>query len=221
MSPVAPASRTTLARGKDRAAYDTDTITSILDASFLCHVGYTLDGTAHVIPTAYLRINDAIYLHGHLKNQMMNSILDGQTTCISVTILDGLVLARSGFHHSVNYRSVTLFGEAQKVDNEEKVAILDRLVNHLVPERAARLRVHSTQELNATLVVRIPIDEAAAKIRRGPPIDAEKDYDTDIWAGVVNINTVMAEVERCPRLDESVQTPEHVTQFLKQGRLFK
>ena len=221
MPPIAPANRTTLARGKDRAAYDENTITSILDASFLCHVGYSLDGVAHVIPTAYVRIDNAIYLHGHLKNQMMNAILDGQTSCVCVTLLDGLVLARSGFHHSVNYRSVTLFGKAQKVDDNEKVELLDTLLNHLVPGRAPHLRAHSQQELNATLVVRIPIDEAAAKIRKGPPIEAEKDYETDIWAGVVNVDTVLGDVEGCPRLADSVQTPEHISRFLENDNLFK
>ncbi|MDA1372712.1 MAG: pyridoxamine 5'-phosphate oxidase family protein [Proteobacteria bacterium] len=221
MPPIAPATRTTLARGKDRAAYDADSINSILDASFLCHVGFIVDGEARVIPTAYVRIDDAIYLHGHLKNQMMNALLDGQIACISVTLLDGLVLARSGFHHSVNYRSVTLFGRAELVPADKKVAKLDTMVNHLVPGRAPHLREHTQQELNATLVVRIPIDEAAAKIRLGPPIDADKDYDTDIWAGVVKVETVLGEIDPCPRLKDTVQAPEHVLKFHEQGKLFQ
>ncbi|MCG8412988.1 MAG: pyridoxamine 5'-phosphate oxidase family protein, partial [Pseudomonadales bacterium] len=212
--------RTRLIRGKDRAHYEKDSVYSVLDAGFLCHVGYVVDSEPRVLPTAYVRVGDAIYLHGHLKNQMMNALLDGQTASLCVTHLDGLVLARSGFHHSVNYRSVTLFGKAEKVADEDKEALLDKLVNHLVPNRAPELRKHTPQELNATLVLRIPIDEAAAKIRTGPPIDAEKDYDTDIWAGVINVQTVMSDINNCPRLDQSIETPEHVEELVKKRVLF-
>ena len=221
MSPVAPAGKTRIVRGDNRAAYESDDIKSILDAGFLCHVAYVIDGEARVLPTAYVRIDGAVYLHGHLKNQMMNALLDGQTAGVCVTLLDGLVLARSGFKHSVNYRSVTLFGKAEKVADKDKNEILDRMINHLVPNRASELRPATPQELNATLVLRIPIDEAAAKIRNGPPLDAEKDYDTDLWAGVVNVETVLGNIERCPRLDDSVQTPNHVLDFMEQGGLFK
>ncbi len=220
MPPIAPATRTRIVRGDKRADYDAKSIEAELDSSFLCHVGFTIDAEARVLPTAYVRIGDAIYLHGHLKNQMLNALLDGQTVCVCVTLLDDLVLARSGFHHSVNYRSVTLFGTAEQIIGDEKVEKLDLLLNHMVPDRAGHLRVHTQKELNATLVVKIPIDEAAAKIRTGPPIDAEKDYETDIWAGVIPIDTVMGNIERCPRLDESVPTPEHVLQFLEKGKLF-
>ncbi len=221
MTESANGPRTKLVRGKDRAHYEKDSIYNVLDAGFLCHVGYVVDGEARVLPTAYVRIDDAIYLHGHLKNQMMNALLDGQLASICVTHLDGLVLARSGFHHSVNYRSVTLFGRAEKVADEEKEPLLDQLVNHLVADRAPELRKHTPQELNATLVLRIPIDEAAAKIRTGPPIDAEKDYESDIWAGVINVQTVMTDIDRCPRLPDTVATPEHVEEFLQTEVLFK
>lgn len=220
MTDTIQGSRSRLIRGKDRAHYEKESVYAVLDAGFLCHVGYVIDGEARVLPTAYVRIDDAIYLHGHLKNQMMNALLDGQTASICVTHLDGLVLARSGFHHSVNYRSVTLFGKAEKVADAEKEALLDQLVNHLVPERAPKLRKHTPQELNATLVLRIPIVEAAAKIRTGPPIDAEKDYETDIWAGVVNVQTVMTDIDPCPRLHDGIEIPEHVNDFAKQGVLF-
>ena len=220
MCPTGPAARTKIVRGDNRASYDARQITAILDASFICHVGFVLEGEARVIPTAYVRIDNAIYLHGHLKNQMMNTLLDGQTCCISVTILDGLVLARSGFHHSVNYRSVTVFGKAEKLPDDEKELNLDRLINHLVPDRIPHLRVHTQQELKATLVVKIPIDEAAAKIRSGPPIDAEKDYDTDIWAGVINVKIILDDIENCPELNDSVPTPEHVLDFIKKKDLF-
>ncbi len=213
--------RTTLVRGKDRAHYEQSDVYDVLDAGFLCHVGYVVNGEARVLPTAYVRIGDSVYLHGHLKNQMMNSLLDGQITSVCVTHLDGLVLARSGFHHSVNYRSVTLFGKAEKVSDDEKEDLLDKLVNHLVPNRAPELRKHTPQELNATLVIRIPIEEAAAKVRTGPPIDADKDYETDIWAGVINVQTELKDIERCPRLDKTIETPEHISQFMRQPNLFE
>jgi len=220
MSPISPGKRTRIVRNDSRAAYSENVIASILDAGFLCHVGYMVNGEARVLPTAYVRIDDAIYLHGHLKNQMLNALLDGQTACISVTLLDGLVLARSGFHHSVNYRSVSLFGRAEKVAPRDKEQILDRLIEHLVPGRPPHLRKHSRQELNATLVLKIPIEEAAAKLRSGPPIDAEKDYETDIWAGVVNLRTVAVGIEPCPRLENSAEIPEHVRQFVSRDVLF-
>ncbi len=220
MCPIAPAENTRIVRGDNRAEYDSEQIGAILDSAFVCQVGFTIDGQAHIIPTAYVRIGDAIYLHGHLQNQMINALLDGQTACLSVTLLDGLVLARSGFKHSVNYRSITLFGKAERVPEEEKAASLDALVNHLVPGRAGEIRPYTPQELNATLVVKIPIDEAAAKVRTGPPLDKEPDYDTDIWAGVVNIETKFGAIEPCPELDESVPVPEHVQQLVAREKLY-
>ncbi|MEQ8954351.1 MAG: pyridoxamine 5'-phosphate oxidase family protein [Gammaproteobacteria bacterium] len=210
MCPIAPAEHTRIVRGDNRAQYDSDQIRAILDAAFVCQVGFTIAGQAHVIPTAFVRIGAAIYLHGHLKNQMMNALLDGQTACLSVTLVDGLVLARSGFKHSVNYRSVTLFGKAEAVAEEDKAATLDALVNYLVPGRAGEIRPYTEQELNATLVLRIPIDEAAAKVRTGPPLDKEADYDTDIWAGVINLETRFAAIEPCPKLDPAIVVPQHV-----------
>jgi len=220
MPPIAPESKTQIKRGDNRAVYEEESIKKVLDSTFLCHVGFTVDGEARVIPTAYLRIDDAIYLHGHLKNQMMAALLDGQTASVCVTNLDGLVLARSGFKHSVNFRSVTLFGKAEQVSDEQKEAILDEFVDYMVPGRAKALRKATPQELNATLVLRIPIDEAAAKIRSGPPLDKEPDYDTDIWAGVVNVKTQIASVENCPKLKEGIELPEHVANYCAQDSLF-
>ncbi|NKB33151.1 MAG: pyridoxamine 5'-phosphate oxidase family protein [Pseudomonadales bacterium] len=220
MAPIAPESKTQILRGDNRAEYEEETIKKVLDSSFLCHVGFTVDGEARVIPTAYLRIDDAIYLHGHLKNQMMNALLDGQTASICVTLLDGLVLARSGFKHSVNFRSVTLFGKAEVVADEEKEEILDSFIDYMVPGRASELRQASSQELNATLVVRIPIEEAAAKIRTGPPLDKEPDYETDIWAGVVNLETRIGEIENCPKLKEGIAVPERVQSYVDKKVLF-
>ena len=220
MVPIAPESKTRIVRGDNRAAYGQEAIKKVLDSSFLCHVGFTVDGEARIIPTAYLRIDDAIYLHGHLKNQMMNTLLNGQTVSICVTLVDGLVLARSGFKHSVNYRSVTLFGKAETVADEVKEEVLDKFINYMVPGRASELRKTTPQELNATLVVKIPIDEAVAKIRTGPPLDKEPDYETDIWAGVVNLETRITEVEDCPKLKSGIAVPEHITNYVDKKILF-
>ena len=220
MVPIAPESKTRIVRGDNRAAYEEEAIKKVLDSSFLCHVGFTVDGEARIIPTAYLRIDDAIYLHGHLKNQMMNALLNGQTASICVTLVDGLVLARSGFKHSVNYRSVTLFGKAETVADEVKEEVLDKFIDYMVPGRARELRKTTPQELNATLVVKIPIDEAAAKIRTGPPLDKEPDYETDIWAGVVNLETRITQVEDCPKLKSGIAVPEHITNYVDKKILF-
>ena len=160
------------------------------------------------------------YLHGHLKNQMMNALLNGQTASICVTLVDGLVLARSGFKHSVNYRSVTLYGKAETVADEVKEEVLDKFIDYMVPGRARELRKTTPQELNATLVIKIPIDEAAAKIRTGPPLDKEPDYETDIWAGVVNLETRITEVEDCPKLKSGIAVPEHITNYVDKKILF-
>lgn len=220
MVPIAPESKTRIVRGDNRAAYEEEAIKKVLDSSFLCHVGFTVDGEARIIPTAYLRIDDAIYLHGHLKNQMMNALLNGQTASICVTLVDGLVLARSGFKHSVNYRSVTLFGKAETVADEVKEEVLDKFIDYMIPGRAIELRKTTPQELNATLVVKIPIDEAAAKIRTGPPLDKDPDYETDIWAGVVNLETRITEVEDCPKLKSGITVPEHITNYVDKKILF-
>ncbi|MDG2251380.1 MAG: pyridoxamine 5'-phosphate oxidase family protein [Gammaproteobacteria bacterium] len=220
MPPISPQAKTRILRGDNRAEYGKESIAQVLDSSFLCHVGFTVNGEARVIPTAYVRVDDAVYLHGHLKNQMMNALLDGQTASICVTLLDGLVLARSGFKHSVNFRSVTLFGKAEKVADDEKEDLLDILVDYMVPGRASQIRPPTPQELNATLVLRIPIDEAAAKIRTGPPLDKEPDYETDVWAGVINLETHIAEVENCPDLKEGIELPEHIDSYLSQKKIF-
>jgi uncharacterized protein len=178
--------RTTVRRKRDRAAYDRAVVDEILDEGLVCHVGFLLDGRPAVIPTAYARVGDSLYLHGAVGNHMLRTMAAGGEVCVTVTLIDGLVLARSAFHHSINYRSVVLFGEAVPVsDEDEKRAALDALVEHLVPGRTADARGGTTDELRATLVVRLPIDEGSAKVRTGPPIDDEDDLDLPVWAGVV------------------------------------
>lgn len=210
-----PTERTRVRRGEKRAVYDRDQIHQILDANLVCHVGFVTNGEPCVIPTAFLRQDDAIYLHGNRQNRMLNALLDGQAACISVLQLDGLVLARSGFHTSVNYRSVVVYGKASVV--EDKVPVLNAFVDKLAPGRAADIRAHTPQELNATLVLRVPIEEASAKLRTGPPIDDEADYALDVWSGVLELATGVHAVP-CPRLPEGVTMPAYVTAAPLWGR---
>lgn len=205
--------RSTVKRGQQRAAYDQATIYRILDENLVGHVGFVVDEEATVIPMAYIRIDDALYLHGNRRNRMMNALLDGQTTCISVTRLDGLVLARSGFHHSVNYESVVVFGRARQ--EYDKVPILDAFVERLAKGRSKAVRAHTEQELNATLVVRVPIEDASAKLRSGAPVDDEADYELDIWAGVLPIRVSYGALEPCPRLAANIDVPDHLRAFVR------
>ena len=214
-----PTEKTKVVRGAKRANYDPAIINAILDSHFLCHVGFVIDGEARIIPTAYVRIDDAIYVHGNLHNQMMTALLDGQSACISVTLVDGMVLARSAFHHSVNYRSVVIYAKGEKVEGDHKITVLDALINHYVPGRVQHLRPYLQKELDATLVVKLPITEASAKMRSGPPVDADKDYELNIWAGVLNVKTVIDAVEPCDRLSPSVAVPDHVQHFVSEHGL--
>lgn len=201
--------RARVKRGSKRAVYEREVINQILDDNLLCHVSFVVNGEPRIIPTAYIRRGDDIYLHGNRRNQMMTALLDGQTTAIAVTRLDGLVLARSGFHHSVNYQSVVLFGQAVEV--EDKEPILDAFVDRLVPGRSADIRANTARELNATLVIRVPITDASAKIRSGDPVDDEEDYDTEIWAGTLPIVTRFGALEPCSRLRADAQVPANLT----------
>jgi nitroimidazol reductase NimA-like FMN-containing flavoprotein (pyridoxamine 5'-phosphate oxidase superfamily) len=203
-------SRHIVQRGSKRAAYDTDTLHAILDAGQLCHVGFVCAGEARVIPTAYARWENSLVFHGHLRNNMLNALLDGQMACVTVTLLDGMVLARSAFHHSMNYRSAVVFGCAELVAEEAKQAALDVLMEHLTPGRLPLLRPYTRLELAATCVVRLPIHAASAKVRTGPPIDEEADYELPIWAGVVPLQTHWGKPQNCPRVLSGVKVPESV-----------
>lgn len=202
--------KSTVKRGSNNANYDEEKINGILDASYLCHVGFVVEGEAKVIPTAYVRMGDALYFHGARQNRMLQALMDGQSACVTVTILDGMVLARSAFHHSVNYRSVVLFGRGELIEGGAKILALDALTDHFVPGRSSEIRQHHQKELDATLVVKWVIDEASAKIRTGAPVDNEKDYHGSTWAGVLTLKTVVGEIEPCPRLADNIQVPEHV-----------
>ncbi len=185
--PRTPTPRTTVRRLPARADYEADTIAAILDEGLVCHVGFAVDGQPWVIPTTYARIEQTLYLHGAAANHMLRTLATGIEVCVTVTLLDGLVLARSAFHHSMNYRSVVIFGLAERVEDEaEKAAAFSAFLERVAPGRsAAGIRMPSESEARKTLVLRLPLTEASAKIRTGGPIDDEDDYELPVWAGVV------------------------------------
>ena len=182
--------RTRLRRLPDRGHHDRATIDAILDAGFVCHVGFVAAGQPYVIPTAYVRSGDRLYIHGSAASRMVRTLADGVGVCVTVTLVDALVLARSAFHHSVNYRSVVVLGRAVPVaDPAEKMEALRAFTNHLVAGRFEEARRPSDQELKGTSVLSVGLDEASAKIRTGPPNDDEEDLALDVWAGIVPLTT--------------------------------
>jgi len=180
--------RTTVKRIPKRGQYDRETINAILDEAIICHVGFAVDDQPYVIPTGFARVEDVIYIHGSAASRMLRELSKGIDVCVTVTILDGLVLARSAFHHSMNYRSVVILGKAELIaDETEKIAALEALTDHFVPDRWKYVRPPTTLEMKATSVLKLPLNEASAKIRTGPPVDDEADYALNVWAGVIPI----------------------------------
>lgn len=209
--------RATVQRHPERGVYDAETIHAILDAGYLCHVGLVLDEQPVVLPTLYTRVGEKLYLHGSPFSHMMQPVEGGLPLCVTVTHVDGLVLARSAFHHSINYRSVVILGRAYVVtDRAEKEMALGALVDQVVPGRSAEVRGPSRQELKATQVVMIPLEEASAKVRTGPPLDAAKDYKLDIWAGVLPLRQEALPLIPDPRLPADIPVPEHVQHYIQQ-----
>ncbi|MGI9613246.1 MAG: pyridoxamine 5'-phosphate oxidase family protein [Acidimicrobiales bacterium] len=204
--------RTTVKRLSERAAYDRDTIYAILDEAFVCHVGVVVDDVPIVIPTLHVRLGDDLILHGSPASRMLRNAKTQQIS-VTTTLVDGFVLARSALHHSMNYRSVVVVGQPEVVPAEEKASILDALVERLTPGRLPFLREMTEQEVKATSVLRMPLTEASAKVRTGPPGDDEEDYDLPIWAGVVPVQTVFGEPETDPAMRMDVAVPEHVKNF--------
>lgn len=186
MATIDPTPRTTVKRGAARGAYERAAIESILDAAPICHVGFVDDGQPYVIPTIHARVGDRIYVHGAQKNRTLAWMRAGAPICLTATIVDGLVLARSAFHHSMNYRSVVVLGTAVEVtDAGEKHAALEAIVEHVLPGRSREARAPNRKELRATAVLALPLDEASAKVRTGGPLDADSDMRLECWAGVV------------------------------------
>jgi len=206
--------RTKLKRLPKRGRFDRETVYGILDEGFICHVGFAPEGQPFVIPTGYARVDDKLYIHGSQASRMLRTLSNGVDACVTVTIVDGLVLARSAFHHSMNYRSVVVFGRATLVeDREEKSAALLALSEHIVRGRWADVRQPTEQELKLTTVLRLPLEEASAKIRTGPPLDDEEDYALPIWAGVVPLKLVAGEPVADPRLSEGIEAPPYARNY--------
>ena len=206
--------RTKLKRLPKRGHFDRETVYAILDEGFICHVGFAADGQPVVIPTGYARVGDNLYIHGSQASRMLRSLAGGLDACVTVTIVDGLVLARSAFHHSINYRSVLVFGRATLVDDpKEKYDALVALSEHIVRGRWADVREPNEVEMKQTTVLCLPMEEASAKVRTGPPIDDEEDYALPMWAGVVPLKLVAGEPINDPRLPAEIPVPEYAAHY--------
>lgn len=206
--------RTKLRRLPKRGHHDRETIDAILDEALVAHMGFVHEGQPFVIPTLHARLGDEVLIHGSSASRALRALAEGAPLCLTVTLIDGLVLARSAFHHSVNYRSVVLLGQARLLtDTAEKEAALEAFTERMVPGRWEHIRWPSPKELKATKVLALPIDEASAKVRTGPPLDDDEDYAMDAWAGVVPLRTVAAPPEDDPLLRDGIPVPEHVARL--------
>lgn len=208
--PLMPTARTRVIRESERGVYDRETVYRILDEGFLCHVGFAVEGQPFVIPTSYGRVDASLYVHGSAASRMLRQLKESVPVCVTVTLLDGLVLARSVFNHSMNYRSVVILGKATLVDDpKEKIEALHALSEHILPGRWADSRQPNERELKATSVLRVPIEEFSAKVRVGPPIDDEEDYAFPTWAGVVPLEMVSGTPIDDARLLPGRSVPEY------------
>lgn len=215
----APSPRTRVTREPERAVYDRAAAYQILDEGFICHVGFVLENQPFVIPTGYGRSEDNLYIHGSAASRMLRNLDQGIAVCVTVTLLDGLVLARSIFNHSMNYRSVVVLGTAVAVeDPTEKLQALRALSEHILRGRWDEARQPNERELNATLVMRLPVKEFSAKVRMGPPIDNEEDYSFPTWAGVLPLQTVAGSPINDPKLDPKTPIPSYVRNYSRTAR---
>jgi nitroimidazol reductase NimA-like FMN-containing flavoprotein (pyridoxamine 5'-phosphate oxidase superfamily) len=216
MTDFAKTEKNSIKRLPKRGYYDHETIHRILDEALICHVGFVVDGQPYVIPTNFARIGDTIVLHGAKASRLLKHVEARHPICVEATIVDGLVLARSVFHHSVNYRSVVVFGTGRLVtDEQEKLAALEAVTEHLVPGRWREARLPNRKELNATSVVVIRIDEASAKVRVGPPVDEEEDYALPVWAGVLPLQEVPLSPIRDELQSEEIALPGYVAGYAR------
>jgi nitroimidazol reductase NimA-like FMN-containing flavoprotein (pyridoxamine 5'-phosphate oxidase superfamily) len=219
MSDFSPTERTSLRRLPKRGHFDRETVYSILDEGFICHVGFVVDGQPYVIPTGYARVENKLYIHGSAASRMLRSLSEGIDVCITVTLVDGLVLARSAFHHSINYRSVVSLGKATLVDNDaEKISALYAFSQQAIPGRWSDVRQPTESELKATSVLCLQLDEVSAKIRSGPPIDDDDDYELPIWAGVIPLAISASAPIADERLENGIVPPDYVTGYSRPNR---
>jgi len=216
MLPQTP--RTTLKRLPQRGNYDRELIDQILDEGFICHVGFAVDGQPFVIPTGYARVGDSLVIHGSQASRMLRTLEQGIDVCVTVTLIDGLVLARSAFHHSMNYRSVVVFGRATPVaDPAAKVEALRALSEHMIPGRWDDVREPTERELQQTTVLLLPLTEASAKVRTGPPLDDEEDYALPVWAGVIPLRLTAGAPVDDPGVHAGRIAPEYARHY-RRGR---
>jgi nitroimidazol reductase NimA-like FMN-containing flavoprotein (pyridoxamine 5'-phosphate oxidase superfamily) len=219
MSTYIPTPRTKVRRLSKRAVYDKAQVHAILDEGFLCHAGFSQDGQPFVIPTLYARSGETLYMHGSGASRMLKTLAQGVDVCVTVTLVDAYVLARSAFHHSMNYRSVTVLGRARLVAEEaEKMAALQVITDHIVPGRWDEVRGPNELEMKQTVVLALPLEEVAAKVRVGPPADDEEDYVLPIWAGIVPIHTQLGEPVADGRVLPDVKTVERARFALRNGK---
>jgi uncharacterized protein len=211
---TSPTERTRVVREPHRGAYDRATIDKILDEGFVCHIGFSMDGQPYAIPTLYARIGDNLYFHGSAASRMLRNLSGGIPVCLTVTLTDGFVLARSVFNHSMNYRSVVALGKATLVDDPgEKLQALHAFTEKIIAGRWADARQPSEKELKATSILCLPLTEVSAKIRSGPPEDDEPDYALPIWAGVIPVSLKTGTPIRDARCDATIRTPEYVSNY--------
>jgi hypothetical protein len=209
-----PTERTRVRRLPERGVYERSEIDAILDEALICHLAYVKDGEPRVIPTIHARVGDTLYVHGSNASRTLRSTKGGAPVAAEVTLLDGLVLARSAFHHSMNYRSVVVYGRVREVtDPAEKFEAQRALVEHVVRGRAADARLPNQRELDQTTILAIPLDDASAKVRTGPPKDEEEDLALPVWAGVLPLRTVPGEPEPDPLLPSGIATPGYVNDY--------
>ncbi len=214
MDDFVPTTRTRIKRSHQRASYDREVVNEILDAGLVCHVGYTIDDHPYVTTTSYWREGTDLLWHGSSASRMLRQIKDEVPVCVNVSLIDGLVMARSGMHHSINYRNVMIFGKARALTDEDaKLAALKSFTNRICPGRWEELRPVTAQEMKATMVLTMEIKEAAAKVRTGPPIDDEEDYDLDVWAGEIPLRLTAGTPIADPRLKAGINLPAYLKGF--------
>jgi hypothetical protein len=214
MNEFRPTERTKVRRLPDRGKYDSESVYGILDEAFICHVGFVVEGQPYVIPTGFARVNDTLYIHGSAASRMLRTLADGVQVCVTVTLIDGIVMARSGFHSSMNYRSVVILGRATQVEGrDEKLAALAAFSEQVMPGRWKDLRETTDAELKGTLVLTLPLEEVSAKVRSGPPKDDEVDYALPLWAGVVPLKVTAGNPIDDPRLPKGIEPPGYARNY--------